>query len=144
MDREAGVEIVGMERDDRQALDKIRRLRPDVIVMDSGASPEDCSLTVSGIFQEIPHARVIALSLRENGIDVYDKQRIVAAGPEDLLRVLRGEAGDGEQSKGPGAGDWGMAGQGDGEDPGPVAQNSEPARKSALRTQHLDEGGGER
>lgn len=89
LDREAEVEVVGMERDDRLALEEIRRLRPDVILVDSSTAPEAHCLTVSGIFQEIPEARVITLSLRENGIDVYDKQRIIAAGPSDLLRVLR-------------------------------------------------------
>ncbi len=87
--QEKEVEVVGMERDDHQALEKIRRLRPDVILVDSSTAPEGHCLTISGIFQEIPEARVITISLRENGIDVYDKQRIVAAGPEDLLRVLR-------------------------------------------------------
>ncbi len=87
--QESEVEVVGMERDDRLALEEIRRLRPDVVLVDSSAGTEDHCLTVSGIFQEIPEARVITLSLQENGIDVYDKQRIVTAGPEDLLRVLR-------------------------------------------------------
>ncbi len=86
--QEAEVEVVGMERIDRLALEEIRRLRPDVILVDSSADPDDHCLTISGIFQEIPEARVIALSLRENGIDIYDKQRIAAAGPKDLLRVL--------------------------------------------------------
>ena len=88
LSQQGEVEVVGMERDDRQALEKIRRLRPDVILVDSGAAPEEYCSTISWIFKEIPEARVISLSLRENGIDIYDKQRITATGPEDLLRVL--------------------------------------------------------
>ncbi|MHB1160826.1 MAG: hypothetical protein ACYC66_03250 [Chloroflexota bacterium] len=89
LSQEGGIEVIGMERDDRQAIDRIRALRPDVILVDSSDTPEDHCLTISGIFQEMPEARVINLSLQENGIDVYDKQRITAAGPEDLLRILR-------------------------------------------------------
>ena len=85
----ADVEVVGAERDDRLALDRIRLLHPDVILMDSSARREDCCLTVSEIFQEIPDARVISLDLQENGIDVYDKQRIIASSPEDLVRAIR-------------------------------------------------------
>lgn len=79
-----------MERDDRLALERIRALRPDVILVDSSGAPEEHCLTISWIFREMPEARVINLSLQGNGIDIYDKQRITAAGPEDLLRVLRG------------------------------------------------------
>jgi len=89
LQHEAGVEVVGMERDDPPAVDAIRRLRPDVVLVDSTALPGGGCETLSWIFQEVPEARVITLDLRGNGIDIYDKQRIVAAGPGDLLRLLR-------------------------------------------------------
>lgn len=98
----AEVEVVGLERDGQQAMEKIRMLRPDVILVDSNATSGEHCLTISGIFQEIPEARVITLSLQENGIDIYDKQRIPSAGPEDLLRVLRrgSDAASGSESQG--------------------------------------------
>ena len=100
------VEIVGMEKDDHRALDRIRVLNPDVILVDSGAAREDTCLTISEIFQGIPGARVISLSLQESGIDIYDKQRIVACGPDDLVRAIRrgDSSGDGETGGGGGAG----------------------------------------
>jgi len=83
------VEVVGVEKDDQQALDTIKALNPDVILVDSGTTREDPCLTIAEIFQEAPGARVISLSLEESGIDVYDKQRIVACGPDDLVRAIR-------------------------------------------------------
>lgn len=97
LSKESEVQVVGMERDDRQTLDKIRLLDPDVILVDSSTKPEESSITISEIFQRAPNARVISLSLRENGIDIYDKQRVTASGPEDLLRVIR--RGDGRESR---------------------------------------------
>ncbi|MCL4535535.1 MAG: hypothetical protein M1370_10305 [Bacteroidetes bacterium] len=94
LSREPLVEVVGVEKDDRQALDKIKSLNPDVILVDSGATRANTCLTIAEVFQEVPGARVISLSLQENGIDIYDKQRIVACGPGDLVRAIR--RGDGE------------------------------------------------
>lgn len=95
LSRDIQVEVVGMEKDDQQALEKIKALNPDVILVDSGATHTDPCLTISEIFQEVPGARVISLSLQENGIDIYDKHRIVACGPDDLVRAIRGRV-DGE------------------------------------------------
>jgi DNA-binding NarL/FixJ family response regulator len=89
LSKEREVEVVGMERDQRQTLEKIRLLDPDVILVDSSTHPEASSITIPEIFQKAPNARVISLSLRENGIDIYDKQHVVASGPQDLLRVIR-------------------------------------------------------
>lgn len=89
LSREQGVEIVGMEREDRKALERIRLLRPDVILVDSGTRRQDSCPIIAEIFREIPDARVISLSLTENGIDVYDKHRITASSPTDLVRAIR-------------------------------------------------------
>jgi DNA-binding NarL/FixJ family response regulator len=89
LSKEREVEVVGMERDQRQTLETIRLLDPDVILVDSSTHPEASSITIPEIFQKAPNARVISLSLRENGIDIYDKQHVVASGPQDLLRVIR-------------------------------------------------------
>jgi DNA-binding NarL/FixJ family response regulator len=89
LSKEREVEVVAMERDHRQTLDKIRLLDPDVILVDSSTHPEASSVTIPEIFQKAPNARVISLSLRENGIDIYDKQHVVASGPQDLLRLIR-------------------------------------------------------
>ncbi len=86
------IEVVGMERDDRRAMDRIRQLRPDVILVDSDTRESLSCLTISEIFQEIPDARVISLNLERNGIDIYDKQQIAASGPEDLVRAIRGNS----------------------------------------------------
>ena len=52
-----------------------------MILVDSSTHPEASSITIPEIFQKAPNARVISLSLRENGIDIYDKQHVVASGP---------------------------------------------------------------
>jgi DNA-binding NarL/FixJ family response regulator len=103
LSKEQEMEVVGMELDNRQTLDKIRLLDPDVILVDSSTSPEASSITIPEIFQKAPNARVISLSLRENGIDIYDKQHVVASGPQDLLRVIRRGGEPESKVKGQGA-----------------------------------------
>jgi DNA-binding NarL/FixJ family response regulator len=102
LSKDEQVEVVGMEKDDdRGALDTIKSLNPDVILVDSGADRDDACLTISEIFREVPGARVISLSVQESGIDIYDKQRIVACGPDDLVRAIRRSEppGDGETQR---------------------------------------------
>lgn len=87
--KEGEVEVVGTERDDRHALDTLKALNPDVILVDSGAPRGESRLTIAEILQDVPQARVISLSIDENGMDIYDRQRMVAAGPADLVRAIR-------------------------------------------------------
>jgi len=94
LSREADVEVVGMEKDGPHALETIKALRPDVILVDSGAREEPARATISEIFQEAPDARLVSLSLQENGIDIYDKHRVIASGPEDLVRAIRRQVDD--------------------------------------------------
>lgn len=87
--REQGVEVVGVEKDERDALGHIRNLSPDVILLDSSAQRGENCPAIAEIFREAPGARVISLSLQENGVDIYDKHRIVACGPEELVQAIR-------------------------------------------------------
>ena len=91
--REEEVDVVGMEKDDPQVIGRLKELSPDVILVDSGARPEDSCLTLSEIFRELPEARVIRLDLQENGVDIYDRQRIAGCGPEELVHAIRQKAG---------------------------------------------------
>ncbi|HEX9015764.1 MAG TPA: hypothetical protein VF960_07145 [Chloroflexota bacterium] len=87
--REQEVDVVGVEKDDPAALEQIKALGPDVILVDSTARHDERCLTISEIFRESPGARVISLNLQEDGVDIYDKHRIVACGPIELVRAIR-------------------------------------------------------
>ena len=89
--REQGVEVVGVEKDDRGALRRIKDLSPDVILLDSSACRDEPCPAIAEIFQEAPGARVISISLQDNGVDIYDKHRITACGPEELVQAIRRE-----------------------------------------------------
>ncbi len=123
--REQEVEVVGVEKDDRQALGRIKELGPDVILLDSSLQRGERCAPIAEIFQQAPSARVISLSLQENGVDVYDKHRIVACGPVELLHAIRRDEemarhGDGEtrrRAKG--------KGRPEAQDLQPTTQNSE-------------------
>ena len=89
LSREPGLEVVGVEKDDRRALGRIKVLSPDVILLDSSARRDESCPAIAEIFEEVPGARVISLSLQENGVDIYDKQRIMACGPAELVQAIR-------------------------------------------------------
>ena len=87
--REAGIEVVGIEECGESALDFVRLLEPDVIIIDS-KDRVPCSKTIiPRIMQERPKVRVVFLSMSDNNIDVYQKHRIAATRSMDLVEAIQ-------------------------------------------------------
>jgi DNA-binding NarL/FixJ family response regulator len=89
-------EVVGADRRWPDAYAAIRRLQPEVVVVDPGPRPEDIAPTVALLRQAAPRAALIALSFsydedyaaaaRQAGVEAYiDK----LAAAEDLIGALR-------------------------------------------------------
>ncbi len=89
--REAGLEIVGREMDLEKGLDRIRELRPDVVIVDSGDPTRDPTPTVMRILREGLGTRVIGLNLQDNIVCIYRGEQRIARGVEDLLEAIEAE-----------------------------------------------------
>jgi TorA maturation chaperone TorD len=90
--QQPGLEIVGRETDVDRALDCIRRLRPDVVILDSKDLASTPANVVAAIFREAPQARVISLNLENDQIQVYHGERRAAQSIDDLRSVIDEEA----------------------------------------------------
>jgi len=90
--QETGLEIVGREMDLEKGLDRIRELRPDVVIVDNGDPTCDPTPTVMRILREGLGIRVIGLNLRDNMVCVYRGEQRVARGVEDLLEAIQAES----------------------------------------------------
>jgi len=86
--RETGLEIVGREADVDLAMDRIRELQPDVVVLDN-SSPV-CLLTpaVMDIFAACPGVRVVGLNLENNTVCIYSGEQRVVESMEDLVEAI--------------------------------------------------------
>ena len=87
------LELVGMEADLGRAIDSIRSVRPGVIIVHSNDLSPGGEIAIDELFRASPEARVIALSLDENRLDLYDKHQVTAMEADDLIRAIRREGG---------------------------------------------------
>lgn len=86
-----GLELSVVTALDREAVPVLKKLAPDVILLDAG----DASLGKSVITQllaEHPKARVIALNANRLGIEVYRLKRVQQANLNGLLKAIQGRA----------------------------------------------------
>ncbi len=98
LDAEPDIEVVGEARDGVEALDIIRRERPDVVLMDI-RMPELDGLEATRVISEssnLDAVRVLILTTFEMDEYVFEALRAGASGflvkdtePEDLLRAVR-------------------------------------------------------
>ncbi len=81
-------ELVAWEANLDGALECIRALRPDVVLVEKSRLGPDFRATVMRILDEGHGLQVVALSLEESTIRIYREERRVIAEAEDLVRVL--------------------------------------------------------
>ena len=96
LEEQADFRIVGGAEDGRGAIDKVRKLSPDVVLMDITMPDLDGIDATRQILSEVPSAKVIALSMHAGKHFVEDMLRAGAAGYilkksglEDLVNGIR-------------------------------------------------------
>ena len=96
LEKQNGVQIVGMEKDIGKALKAVRSLRPEVLLLEEPSANKAqwpfLKLATTG--------RVVTLSLDHTFATVYDQRRIPASDPVRLAKAIRGTLKR-KQSKGP-------------------------------------------
>lgn len=88
------LELVGTEADLGRAVDSIRSVQPTVIIVDSNVLSPVGEITIDELFRASPEARVIALNLDENRLDLYNRHQVSAMEVDDLIRAIRREGGE--------------------------------------------------
>jgi DNA-binding NarL/FixJ family response regulator len=80
-----GVKVVGFTGTDEGALDQIKKLKPDVIIVDAGRAAPEPGLLLSRLLQEQREARVLRVSLQDNTAALYTGRSWTANAIEDLI-----------------------------------------------------------
>ena len=93
------LELVGQAGDGREAVDAVRDLRPDVVLMDIGMPVLDGVAATAAIRQEVPDVEVLALTSVLEDDKVVGAVRAGAIGyllkdtrADDLIRAIKGAA----------------------------------------------------
>ncbi|MFQ5874115.1 MAG: hypothetical protein ACE5JL_09975 [Dehalococcoidia bacterium] len=85
-----GLDLSIVAADQPEATAKIKQLDPHVIILDSG----DTSLgqrPIAQMLEEHPRAKVVALNLNRDGIDVYRVKRVLRTTLDGLLEAIQGK-----------------------------------------------------
>jgi DNA-binding NarL/FixJ family response regulator len=89
--QETEFDIVGLETDIDRAVARIKRLRPDAVVVDSNETIPDPALVVMRILREGLETRVIGVNLWDNIVCVYQGQQRIVKEVQDLVQAIRGD-----------------------------------------------------
>ena len=96
---ESSIEIVGQARSGREAVERARRLKPDVVLMDVRMPDTDGIAATAELAASAPDARVLILTTFEQDDYIFGALRAGASGfllkrtrPEDLIAAVHGVA----------------------------------------------------
>ncbi|MBI4301952.1 MAG: response regulator transcription factor [Chloroflexi bacterium] len=94
---EKDIELVGEANDGKEAIDKARELVPDLVLMDIRMPGCDGLEATRIIKEEMPHVRVVMLTVSEEDADLFEAIRFGAEGyllktieAQQLVELLKG------------------------------------------------------
>lgn len=82
-----GLAVVGMGTAELGVVDKIRALRPDVVVLDADSDSQSSLLPL--LLRENLGVKLVGLTLEDNRIDIYYQQQIIGTDVGDLVEAVR-------------------------------------------------------
>jgi DNA-binding NarL/FixJ family response regulator len=85
---ETGLEIVGREVDVDKAIDRIRELRPDAVILDCAEPRGEPAPAVMRILQEGLGIKVVELNLQDNTMCIYRGEQRVVKSSTDLIEAI--------------------------------------------------------
>ena len=87
--QEATLEIVGQTTDPEEAVEQIKALQPDVLVVDREGCDTACTLKMLRLLNEDISPCVIGLELNKNGLWIYREEQRTVSQVRDLLEAIQ-------------------------------------------------------
>jgi DNA-binding NarL/FixJ family response regulator len=86
--QEARLEIVGQETDVEQAVERIKEIRPDVVILDCAEPARDPTPVVMHLLREGLGSKVIGLNLHDNTLYIYPGEQRLVKEVKDLVEAI--------------------------------------------------------
>src|SRR5690606_26104965 len=99
LDVEDDIEVVGEAADGAEAIDAVRRLQPDIVLMDVQMPATDGIEATSGVVAQWPATKVVILTTFDSDEYLFESLQAGASGfllknsdPDDLVSAIRSVA----------------------------------------------------
>lgn len=89
--QKTGTKIIGLETDLERAIKAIKKLNPDVVILDNNTSLTESAPDVMRILKATPEIKVISLNLHNNNLRIYRATKRVARSVDDLVSAIEEE-----------------------------------------------------
>ena len=89
LENRRAVQIVGMERDVARALKAVQSLQPEVIIVEESTGKNQ-PMRLGAFLNGSTGCRVVTLSLNHEFATVYQRNRMAATDPVDLVKAIQG------------------------------------------------------
>ena len=89
--QESRLEVMGREADVDKAMKRIKELKPDVVIVDSGDPACGPTPAVMRILREGVEVKVIGLNLQNNTICIYRGEQRVVREVRDLVEAIEAQ-----------------------------------------------------
>lgn len=86
--QETHCEILGQAENVEQASEQIKKLQPDIIIVDDTFPPKENPSQAMQLLQLMPGAKVIGLNLRDNQLYIYRATQVLVKNVKDLLEAI--------------------------------------------------------
>ena len=86
--REEGLKVVGSAMQDKQALDRIKKAEPDVIIAEVESKKPESGFLLGRLLRELPRSTVVRVSLDDNSATLYTGHRWTANNAHDLVKEI--------------------------------------------------------
>jgi DNA-binding NarL/FixJ family response regulator len=86
--REAGLDIVGRETDADKALERIKEIRPNVVILECAEPTCDPTPVLMHLLREGVETKVIGLNLQDNTLYIYRGEQRVVKEVKDLIEAI--------------------------------------------------------
>jgi DNA-binding NarL/FixJ family response regulator len=86
--REAGLDIVGRETDADKALERIKEIRPNVVILECAEPTCDPTPVLMHLLREGVETKIIGLNLQDNTLYIYRGEQRVVKEVKDLIEAI--------------------------------------------------------
>lgn len=86
--QETQIDIISQETDIVQAVQQIKELEPDVVILDTSSPASDLIPVVMQILEINSEIKVIGLSLRDNNLYIYRARQYMVESVKDLVAAI--------------------------------------------------------